>query len=159
MSCCCDLSCFAADGVFPLHLSGQQMLEKNNRNAHLQDVTCRTRVVLYFDNHCCLACFCCSAGLQSGGQGIIHHYHFFFLKNHTNSSICRQRKCRRSDVGCCYWSTARPAPAAVQGRSVSCIYIYISIYLYIYICFFFPSLSSVTVHHSWDVGVESENPE
>lgn len=39
------------------------------------------------------------------------------------------------------------------------VYISISIYIYIYICFSFPSLSSVTVCRSWDVGVESENSE
>lgn len=65
------------------------------------------------------------------------HYNFilffFFLKNPSNSSICLQRKCRCSDVGCCCWPTGRPAPEAVQGCSVSCIYIYIYIYLYIYI--------------------------
>lgn len=61
------------------------------------------------------------------------HYNFFSLKNPTNSSIYLQRKHRCSDVGCCCWPTARPAPAAVQGRSVSCIYIYIYIYIYLYI--------------------------
>lgn len=41
------------------------------------------------------------------------------------------------------------------------VYISISIYIYIYIyiCFSSPSLSSVTVRRSWDVGVDSENPE
>lgn len=37
------------------------------------------------------------------------------------------------------------------------VYISISIYIYIYMLFLSQSLSG-TVRHSWDVGVESENP-
>lgn len=73
-----------------------------------------------------------AAGGGGGGARDYCCYNFFFLNNPTNSSICLQRKCRRSDVGRCCRPNARPAPAAVQGRDVSCIYIYIYIYLYIY---------------------------
>lgn len=128
---------------FPLHLSGQQTQEKKKWNARPLNGTCRTRVALYFYNQRGLACLGCSAGLQGGlgqarrggvGGGARDSccYNFFFLNNPTNSSICLQRKCRRSDVGRCCRPNARPAPAAVQGRDVSCIYIYIYIYLYIY---------------------------
>lgn len=52
--------------------------------------------------------------------------------------VCKGNEGCFADVGCCHRLTAPPAPAAVQGRGVSCIYIYIYIYLYIYA---FPSQS------------------
>lgn len=72
---CCKRVVF----FFPLHLSGQQMLEKNKWNVCPPDVTCRTRVILYFYNHRGLACFRRSVGLRRGKeQGITVLIIFFF---------------------------------------------------------------------------------
>lgn len=117
------------------------MLEKSEWKVRPLTVTCRTRVVWDFYNHRGLACFCYLAG-ERGERGIMVIIICFFLKNPTNSSICLQRKSRCSDVGCCCWPTALPAPAAVQGRGVSCIYNYIYIYIYIYMLF--PSQSLIS---------------
>lgn len=136
MSCCCNLSYFAAKGLFfffPLHLSGQQMLEKNKWNVCPPDVTCRTRVILYFYNHRGLACFRRSVGLRRGKeQGITVLIIFFFLKNPTNSSICLQRKCRCSNVGCCCLVDCSASPGS-SARTQCFLYIYLYLYISIYI--------------------------
>lgn len=55
------------------------MLEKNKWNVCPPDVTCRTRVILYFYNHRGLACFRRSVGLRRGKeQGITVLIIFFF---------------------------------------------------------------------------------
>lgn len=127
---------------FPLHSSGQQMLEKNKWNAHPTKCNVQNQglMVLLQSSRSGLFSLFCRA--SKGGAKDYCRYTFFFLKNPTNSSICLQRKCRCSDVGCCCQPNARPAPAAVQGRGVSCIYIYIYIYLYIYMLFLSQSLIS-----------------
>lgn len=61
---------------FPLHSSGQPMLE-NKWNGCPLNVMCRTRGDLYFYDHCGLACLCHSAGLRSGERGIIVVIIFF----------------------------------------------------------------------------------
>lgn len=60
-----------------------------------------------------------------------------------------------ADVGCCHQLTAPPAPEQCKD-AVFPIYISISIYIYIYMLSL-PSLSSVTVRRSWDVGVVGES--
>lgn len=121
---------------------------------------CDLQVALHLHSHRGPACLCCSTGLRRGQQGTTGIIIFFSLKNPTNSSICLQRKCSCSDVGCCSWPTAWPAPrSSARTQCFLYIYLYLYISIYIFICFSFPSLSSVTVRRSWDVGVESENPE
>lgn len=83
-------------------------------------------------------CFCSLQEKGVGEREIMIVIHFPEKKNSHQFDLSAKEMKVVADIGCGHQLTAPPAPAAVQGRGVSCIYIYISIYLYIYA---FPSQS------------------
>lgn len=87
-------------------------------------------------------CFCSlqKKGLREREIMIVIHFPEGKKSSHQVNLSAKEMKVV-ADVGCGHQPTAPPAPAAVQGRGVSCIYIYISIYLYIYA---FPSQSLIS---------------
>lgn len=103
-----------------------------------------------------MVCFCSLAGERDGGAGDYDCYIFSWKnkKFHQFDLSAKEMKVV-ADVGC---RRRLPAPPAQQPRTdaVFPVYISISIYIYIYMLSL-PSLSSVTVRRSWDVGGVGES--
>lgn len=96
-------------------------------------------------------------GLQNGEQEIIVIIFFFPEKSHQFFDVsAKEMEAFRCWSLLSAYCSASPSSSA---RTRCFLYIYLYLYISIYICFSFPSPSSVTVRHSWDFGVESENPE
>lgn len=72
------------------------------------------------------------ASKREGARDYCPYNFFFFLKNPTNSSICLQRKCRCSNVGCCCLVDCSASPGS-SARTQCFLYIYLYLYISIYI--------------------------